>query len=154
MKAYGSYPAAPRSEVEWEELLVRYELGPRAFRVALEDLDEGPAVQPVGDALRALVMHELRAATLFLAMREGRPMEVQPGVAMVSPDPHEVHAQYEELRARNFAGVQRRGIRVWKWRTDAPLFGPVTAYQLILASTAFDGEMLAAVRRALSEAAC
>jgi len=36
MSADLRYAEAPPSEVEWEELLVRYELGPRALRIALD----------------------------------------------------------------------------------------------------------------------
>jgi hypothetical protein len=53
MSLFSIHPAAPPSEVEWEELLVRYELTPRALRAALEDLEDGdadgPARERVGD---------------------------------------------------------------------------------------------------------
>lgn len=155
MNAYESYPAAPLSEVEWEELLVRYELGPRALRVALEDAESAndAARVAVGDLVRVLVLHELRAAGLFAAMRDGRPVRTEPRAAMVSAEPRGAYARYAELRGRNFAAVQRRGIEVWRWRTDAPHAGPVTAHQLVVASTALDGETLAGVRLALRGAA-
>jgi len=150
MNAYDSYPAAPPSEVEWEDLLVRYELGPRALRIAIEDAEgEAAAAETVGDLVRVLTVHELRAAALFAAMRDGRPVDTQPRVEMLSPTPRAAYERYAGLRARNFATVQRRGIEVWEWRTEAPHAGPVTAHQLILASTALDGETLAGVRLAL-----
>jgi hypothetical protein len=154
MNGYDSYPPVPASEVEWEELLVRYELGPRALRVALESLD-GDAAAPeiVGDLLRALVLHEGQAAALLAAMRDGRPVSTEPRVVMLSADPQAIYQRYAELRGRNFAAVQRRGLEVWRWQADAPHAGPVTVHQLIAASTAFDGETLAGVRQALRGAA-
>ena len=154
MNSYGSYPAAPPSEVEWEDLLVRYELGPRALRVALEDVEgDAAADETVGDLLRVLVLHELQAAALLAAMRDGRLVSTEPRIAMLGHGPRAAYERYAELRGRNFAAVQRRGIEVWGWRTEAPHAGPVTAHQLILASTALDGETLAGVRQALRGAA-
>ena len=42
----GAHPEAPPSEVEWEDLLVRVELAPRALRLALDD---------AGDLIRVLL---------------------------------------------------------------------------------------------------
>lgn len=156
MSDYVVYLDAPASEVEWEELLVRYELGPRALRVALDDLgdDERTAV-PVGDLLRGLVLHELQAAALFAAMRDGQPVSTEPRMEMQASTPRAAYERYAELRGRNFAAVQRRGIDVWGWRTEAPGRGTVTAHQLILSSTALDGETLAGIRKAArGEGAC
>lgn len=150
MSDYVVYLDAPASEVEWEELLVRYELGPRALRVALDDLgdDEGTA-ERVGELLRGLVLHELRAADLFAAMRERRPASTERGMEIRASTPRAAYERYAELRGRNFAAMQRRGIDVWGWRTEAPGRGTVTAHQLILSSTALDGETLAGIRMAL-----
>jgi len=148
------YPAAPPSEVEWEELLVRYELAPRALRIAVDDGDlDGAGGERVGDLLRALVQNELQAAALFGAMRDGRPVPTEPGVEMISDDPRAACERFAMLRGRNFATVQRRGLEVWRWRAEAPVRGTVTAHQLILASTALDAETLAGVREALRGAA-
>ena len=144
------YAAAPPSEVEWEELLVRYELAPRALRIALDDAEpDGAARERVGDLLRALVVNELQAAALFAAMRDGAPVRTGPRIEMLSGDPRATCERFAELRGRNFAAVQRRGLEVWGWRAEAPVWGPVTAHQLILASTALDAETLAGVREAL-----
>lgn len=147
MSDYAVYLDAPESEVEWEELLVRYELGPRALRVALDDLgdDEGMA-ERVGDLLRGLVLNELQAAALFAAMREREPVSTEPRMEMLASTPRAAYERYTELRGRNFATLQRRGIEVWAWRTEAPVGGTVTAHQLVLASTALDGETLAGIR--------
>jgi hypothetical protein len=144
------YPAAPPSEVEWEELLVRYELAPRALRIALDDAEPDAAARDrVGDLLRALVLNELQAAALFAAMRDGVPVPLEPRIEMLSGDPRAACERFAELRGRNFAAVQRRGLEVWGWRAEAPAWGSVTAHQLILASTALDAETLAGVREAL-----
>jgi hypothetical protein len=150
MSFFSIYPASPPSEVEWEELLVRYELTPRALRVALEDGDaDGPARERLGDLLRALVAHELQAAALLAAMRDGRPVDGESRVEMLSAEPRAAYERFAALRGRNFAAVQRRGLEVWRWTTEAPGMGSVTAYQLILASTALDSQTLAGMRDAL-----
>ena len=144
------YPAVPPSEVEWEELLVRYELTPRALRAALDDVElEGDARVRVGDLLRSLVANELQVTELFAAMRDGLPVQVNPRVEVMSAEPRAAYERFAALRGRNFAAVQRRGLEVWGWRAEAPGRGTVTAHQLILASTAFDAETLAGVREAL-----
>ena len=148
------HPAAPPSEVEWEELLVRYELAPRALRIALDDAEpDGAARERTGDLLRALVVNELQVAALFAAMRDGTPVRTEKRIEMMSGDPRAACERFAALRGRNFAAVQRRGLEVWGWRTEAPIWGTVTAHQLILASTALDAETLAGVREALRGAA-
>ncbi len=144
------HPAAPPSEVEWEELLVRYELTPRALRAALEDAEmDGAAGERVGELLRALVVNELRVTELFAAMRDARPVLQEPRTEAMAADPRAAYERFAALRGRNFAAVQRRGLEVWGWRAEAPAWGSVTAHQLILASTALDAETLAGVREAL-----
>ena len=144
------YPAAPPSEVEWEELLVRYELTPRALRAALDDAAlEGDVRERVGDLLRALVANELQVTELFAAMRDGLAVQVNPRVEVMTAEPRAAYERFAALRGRNFAAVQRRGLEVWGWRAESPVMGSVTAHQLILASTALDAETLAGVREAL-----
>ncbi|HVG44937.1 MAG TPA: hypothetical protein VM890_09405 [Longimicrobium sp.] len=148
------YPAVPPSEVEWEELLVRYELTPRALRAALDDVElTGDTRERVGDLLRALVVNELQVTELFAAMRDARPVLQEPRIEVMSPEPRAAYERFAALRGRNFAAVQRRGLEVWEWRAEAPGQGTVTAHQLILASTALDAETLAGVREALGGAA-
>lgn len=143
--------ARPASEMEWEDLLVRYEIGPRALRIALDDGDaSGPARQRVCDLLRALVFNEMRTAALFEAMRTGLPLPSgPPRIEAMGDDPRALHERYAQLRGRNFAAVQRRGLEVWGWETVAHPHGSVTAHQLIHAGCALDGETLAGVREAL-----
>lgn len=151
MSAPTAFIARPPSEVEWEDLLVRYEIGPRAFRVALEDADDlaGDARTRVCDLLRALVMNEMLVAGAFELMRTGaRPTDEVRAVTLAD-EPRAIHQRYEQLRGRNFAAVQRRGLEVWDWHADIHPHGEVSAYQLIQASAALDGETLAAVRAAM-----
>ncbi|HET7462060.1 MAG TPA: hypothetical protein VFJ82_12465 [Longimicrobium sp.] len=142
--------ARPASEMEWEDLLVRYEIGPRALRIALDDGDgAGPARTRVCDLLRALVFNEMRTAVLFEAMRTGFPLQAgPPRIETMGDDPRALCERYAQLRGRNFAAVQRRGLEVWGWETVAHPHGRVTAFQLIHAACALDGETLAGVREA------
>ncbi len=152
MRTPANFAARPPSEIEWEELLVRYDNGPRALRIALDDGDaNGPARERVCDLLRALVSNELRTAALFEAMHTGVPLaaDATPRIEMLPDEPRAIVDRFERLRSRNFAAVQRRGLEVWEWQTEAHPHGRVTAHQLIQGSTALDGETLAAVREAL-----
>jgi hypothetical protein len=147
-----AFAVRPASEMEWEDLLVRYEIGPRALGFALDDGDPaGPAHERVGDLLRALVANELRTAALFEAMRTGAAPSTggAPRVEVLEDEPRAVFDRFARLRGRNFAAVQRRGLEVWAWQTQAHPHGEVSAYQLIASSCALDGESLAGIREAL-----
>ena len=154
MSAPAIYAVRPPSEVEWEELLVRYEIGPRAFRVALEDADEatGDTRRRVCDLMRALIFNELWTATAFETMRTGAPSPSTPRIETITDEPSALYERYAQLRGRNFAAVQRRGLDVWAWQADLHPHGLVSAYQLIQASAALDGETLAGIRAALKGA--
>jgi hypothetical protein len=145
------YAVRPPSEVEWEDLLVRYEIGPRAFRVALDDAHAlaGPARTRVCDLLRALIVNEHLTASAFEAMRTGVPAgSPAPRIEMLPDDPGALYDRYAALRGRNFAAVQRRGLEVWGWEAELHPHGHVSAYQLIQAAAALDGETLAGIRAA------
>ncbi|HET7232800.1 MAG TPA: hypothetical protein VFJ16_22510 [Longimicrobium sp.] len=151
MSAPVAFAARPASEMEWEDLLVRYEIGPRALRIALDDAQgvAGEARTRVCDLLRALVFNELWTADLFRSMHEGgRPAHGSPRIEQLPDDPRALYDRYAALRGRNFAAVQRRGLEVWAWQAEAHPHGTVTAHQLIHAATALDGETLAGVREA------
>ncbi|HYH83160.1 MAG TPA: hypothetical protein VEX86_25415 [Longimicrobium sp.] len=152
MTAPAAFAARPLGEMEWEELLVRYEITPRALNAALDDGDTaGPARERLRGLLGALVRTELRTAALFEAMRSGAALDA--GVTSdddaLPEEPRAIRDQFARLRARNFAAVQRRGLEVWDWRTHAGPDGEVSAYQVIQASCALDGETLAGIREAL-----
>lgn len=147
------HAARPPSEVEWEDLLVRYEIGPRALDLALDDAAEmdGGARARVCDLLRALVVNELCTAAAFETMRIGAPAPASstPRIEVMSDDAGEIYERYARLRGRNFAAVQRRGLEVWAWHADLHPHGDVSAHQLIQASVVMDAETLAAVRETI-----
>ncbi|HEX6749353.1 MAG TPA: hypothetical protein VF092_18810 [Longimicrobium sp.] len=150
MSFYEDFPARPASEMEWEELLVRYEIAPRALRVALSDGDAaGPARERVCDLLLGLVANELWTALIFAAMRDRAGISQRPGFEFAKDDPDALFERFQRLRERNFNEVQRRGIGVWQWEADVPRFGHATAHQVILSSLELDGKTLAEVREVL-----
>lgn len=141
-------PARPPSEVEWEDLLVRVEIMPRALRVAIEDAPEGhPGVVRV---LQMGVMAELALQQMLEAMVDGRelPEDSGFGVEGMPGDPQALLAEYARLRFRNFVMVQRRGLNVWDWKVRGGAYSGATAYQLFQAAAQTDGFLLAAIRGA------
>jgi hypothetical protein len=138
-------PAVPPSEVEWEDLLLRIEITPRALRVAVEDAaGAAAALAP----LRAAVLEEALLQALLESMADGREAPCEAGVAGVEGDPEAIARQFASLRARTFAIVQRRGLGVWEWRLRGGPWEGATAYQLLQGAAARDGRTLAAVRGA------
>lgn len=139
-------PARPPSEVEWEDLLVRVEIAPRALRVAVED---APAGHPgVTEALRTGVMAEMVLQEMLDAVVEGREARDGLGVEGMEDDPQALVARYARLRTRSFVMVQRRGINVWDWTVRGGPYPGATAYQLFQGAARMDGMLLDAVRRA------
>jgi N-acetylmuramic acid 6-phosphate etherase len=141
-----AYPERPPSEVEWEELLQRVELAPRALRFAVDDA--APGAPGVMEALRHAFAWEVRLRAALEAMT-GQPPAALPAEMADGPrDAEEAVLWIARLRARNFAMVQRRGLEVWGWRAaDGPL-GGLTAYQLLSGTVARDRETLDGVRAA------
>jgi N-acetylmuramic acid 6-phosphate etherase len=141
-----AYPERPASEVEWEELLQRVELAPRALRFAVEDAAAGaPGVM---EALRHAFDWEVRLRAALEGMTGQAPAVLPAELAGGPRDAKEAVLWITRLRARNFAMVQRRGLEVWGWRAaDGPLAG-VTAYQLLSGTVARDRETLDGVRAA------
>lgn len=145
-------PARPPSEVEWEDLLVRLEIMPRALRVAIED---APAGHPgVVQALRTGVQAETALQRMLEAMVGGRelPADSAPG-DQAQADAAGLLAEYARLRTRSFVMVQRRGLNVWDWQVRGGPWSGATAYQLFQAAAQTDGMLLAAVRGAGREGA-
>lgn len=139
-------PARPPSEVEWEDLLVRLEIMPRALRVAIED---APAGHPgVVRALRAGVAAETALQRMLEAMVDGREAPDAAGGEGMDGDAAGLLAEYARLRTRSFVMVQRRGLNVWDWRVRGGPYPGATAYQLFQAAARTDGMLLAAVRAA------
>jgi hypothetical protein len=146
----------PASIAEWEELLVRLDVGPRAVRLAVEEL---PPREPEGgetawrraeEVLRELLLGELRAKSWLDAMREGTPLpEVPrtPSLGLETGDVDGLLHRFTESRARNFAAAQRRGLEVWDWEGDAPSGGRLSAFQLLSGRAAEDGRAIRELRR-------
>jgi hypothetical protein len=136
--------------VEWEELLVRYELAPRALALALADA-AGGAGEGAARVVREMVARELAATRLLAAMRDGSPQAASTGEVEAAP-PAALAAQFSELRRCNFAALQRRGLEVWEWRARSPELGELTAHQLLCQALGQDAAALAGLRAALAEA--
>ncbi|HEX5872863.1 MAG TPA: hypothetical protein VFY65_20670 [Longimicrobium sp.] len=141
-------PARPPSEVEWEDLLVRVEIMPRALRVAIEDAPEGHS--GVARVLQMGVMAEMALQQMLEAMVDGRelPEDSGLGVEGMPGDPQALLAEYARLRFRSFVMVQRRGLNVWDWKVRGGAYPGATAYQLFQAAAQTDGMLLAAIRGA------
>lgn len=138
------FPARPPSEVEWEDLLVRVEIAPRALRIAVEEAradDEllSRALQ-IGLLFETLLQRALEAIIDERVMEDGFGMEFVPG------DPAALVAEYGRLRYRSFLMVQRRGLNVWDWTVRGGTWDGATAYQLFQAAAERDGALLAIVR--------
>ncbi len=139
-------PARPPSEVEWEDLLVRVEIAPRALRVAVEDAPgDHPAVIGV---LRRGVEGEMALQATLEAIVEGREAGEAPGGEGLPDDAEALLSEYIRLRMRSFVMVQRRGLNVWDWTVRGGPYDGATAYQLFLAAAQMDGHLLAALRAA------
>ncbi|HEU0014973.1 MAG TPA: hypothetical protein VFQ45_14895 [Longimicrobium sp.] len=141
-------PARPPSEVEWEDLLVRVEIAPRALRVAVEDAP--PAHPGLSHVLGMAVMAETVLQRMLEAMVDGRalPADFAVGSEGMPGDAAALVAEYARLRFRSFVMVQRRGLDVWDWRVRGGPYEGATAYQLFQAAAQTDGVLLAAVRGA------
>jgi hypothetical protein len=157
---FAERPRRPRDVGEWEDLLIRFELAPRALRLAMESAPNGidtadPTLDGVAEEMNALAEREAEAWGWMQALREGRPLRPWSDL-FERPVPaaplREYLDRFASSRARNFAWVQRRGLVVWDWESDHPDFGSVTAFQLISFLVREDGRRLARVRDAFRAA--
>lgn len=146
-----AFPPHPPSEVEWEDLLVRLEIAPRALRLALEQGD--PARPGVAETLLDALVLELLVRGTLEAMAEGR--EAPNSVGFEGPaggaepvEPDTLVDEIERHRLRNFMFVQRRGINVWEWRARGGFWDGATLYQLLGGAMLHDARLLAGVRGA------
>lgn len=140
------FPRRPPSEVEWEDLLVRIELMPRALRFVLEHVDRD---QPAVDVVLATLLEREEGARDLLERAAGLEVSVtNASIAMQSIDTQsDKMERFVRCRIRNFAIVQRRGIAVWGWEARADGVS-VTIYQLFLNLARGDVAALAALRGA------
>jgi hypothetical protein len=160
---FAAYPPRPQDVGEWEDLLLRWELGPRAVRLALQD-HAGPADALLG-CLARLLGAERRALRVLDAMRQGGTVSADadltddqaPDDAPDGGTAEEVlwrrYQRYAALRSQNFATLQRRGLGVWEWVAPLEGGGEVTAYRLVRRALDIDAEVLAEVRSAGRRAA-
>lgn len=154
---FAGIPALPPSEVEWEEVLLRFDIFPRGLRAALDELPAGrwrvPTAAGAGGAegrLAALAAREAGVTGWMEALREGGVLEALPEAG--GADTPEAHlSRFSLHRARNFAMVQRRGLEVWEWRARLPTGEPVTAFQLLSRLVREDAEWIREIRSALRE---
>ena len=142
-----NFVARPPSEVEWEDLLVRLEITPRALRLAVEDVGDSPQLRAL---LSVAAAREHGWGERLEDMREGRSFNENAGFGPAPEDgtgAAEWVAVFTRQRERTFARVQRRGLEVWDWRSGPqPGNEPGTAYQLLQVMAHTDGELLAAIR--------
>ena len=142
--------ARPADIAEWEDLLVRLEIGPLALRSTLETVPaEDPAVR---QQLAAMLATEAWAVDAIAALRGQRPVEARPATADAAASTTEaldrdtLSHRYAALRRKNFAQVQRRGLEVWEWRSAWDEGGEITAFGLLSLLVAEDVRSLAAIR--------
>ncbi|HEX8273936.1 MAG TPA: hypothetical protein VF615_14955 [Longimicrobiaceae bacterium] len=149
-------PPHPAHVADWEDLLVRLEIAPRALRVTLEDA-------PAGDPeVRALVARAAAGERVFQRMMEamhaGDPL---PDAAAPAEEPGEdartLAETFTSVRMRTFAMAQRRGVDVWAWQSADAEGRALTVYQLFNRMVREDARLLAALRdriRAAGGAPC
>lgn len=172
-KPFVRFPPRPASVEEWENLLVRFEIGPGALRALAAEIPTerwaiplAPGKWSARDQVAHLAENEMRAAQWFSALREGGRFErgehLDPPGGPPEPG-EEVRAEidrhirrFADARARNFAVVQRRGLEVWDWTAQLPEGEPVTAFQVVSQLVSHDGHHFARIRqtRSAEDARC
>ncbi|HEX6925643.1 MAG TPA: hypothetical protein VF167_09435 [Longimicrobiaceae bacterium] len=137
-------PTRPDSVAEWEDLLVRLEIAPRAVRVTLEEVEDRTSA---ARALRSATYREAEVGRL-LEVAADLPRSVGREAGVLAEDGlSDLSIRFASLRARTFAMVQRRGLEVWEWRAPLPSGFPVTVHQLLLWLAKQDAALLAELRR-------
>jgi hypothetical protein len=143
--SFAAHPARPAEVAEWEDLLVRLEIMPRALRNVLEGVPGETAAALA--ALRALVDRERLLHAWFRALLADAAADV-PGPDGVRLAAGELADWFTRLRARTFAMVQRRGLEVWEWEAELAGHGRVSSFQLLCEAVRQDVGTLAELRRA------
>lgn len=155
---YAGIPELPPAVAEWEELLLRLELGPRAVRNLLEELPSD-RWQVKGAEGWSLHDHVAHLAAREAALTERLPM-LHESAELVPWDAERTSSldgynetdalrhldHFSTYRARNFGFVQRRGLEVWYWAARHPEHGRVTAYQFLSGVVRHDTRHLARMR--------
>ena len=124
---------APASIGDWEELLIRFELGPRAVRLAAMDGGDDAAAR---DVYRELLEVESEAADwLGVPVPDGG----EAGSADLARE------RFERLRGTSFARIQRRGPDEAE-RVVQVGDAEATVHQVLVALVRHDGAMVARLR--------
>jgi hypothetical protein len=152
---YADFPSAPPGIAKWEELLIRFELGPRIAATALEEIPSERRSHAGGEGgwsprehLAHLAASEAELEDGLCSLQCGEPLggrapEPRPGL-----EPGGYLDEYTRLRGRNFGAVQRRGVEVWAWAAPHHEWGTVTVYQLLSAAVRHDGHHIRRIREA------
>ncbi|MEW5931120.1 MAG: hypothetical protein AB1941_26950 [Gemmatimonadota bacterium] len=142
----------PAHVADWEDLLVRLEIAPRALRVTLEDA-------PAGDPeVRALVARAAAGERVFQrmmeAMQAGDPLPDAAAAPAEEPgeDARTLADAFTSVRMRTFAMAQRRGVDVWAWESADAEGRTLTVYQLFNRMVREDARLLAALRERIRAA--
>lgn len=139
----------PASIAEWEDLLVRMEIMPRAVSGTL-DAESGPATPEI---LQAMVEREGTVARWLEIVAAGLPEPSKPpGSPAGGSDPRDLAERFASLRSRNFAMLQRRGLEVWEWSGVVDGGRTATVHQVLGWLLASDASALAALRASLRSA--
>lgn len=169
LAALRRFPERPASEFEWEDLLLRLEIMPRALKVELERTKVDEALPILAELTeRELAVQGLleevaiaadpretagsRATTGIDSSARSRARASMPEHAATEslsgpPNGPDVE-RFVRLRGRNFAMLQRRGIDVWNWRVRASAEGEATVFQLLSLLALDDVDALARLRMA------
>lgn len=150
---YADIPEAPPGIAEWEDLLIRCELGPRIAATALEDIPTekwsmalAPGLWSPHEHLAHLAASEVTLEDALRRLQNGEPL----GDCTPNPDTtRDTSAnlgEYARLRGRNFGAVQRRGVDVWAWAAPHPQWGTVTVYQVLSAAVRHDAHHIRRLR--------
>ncbi len=139
-------PPHPPSIAEWEDLLVRLEIAPRALRVTLEDASPDDA--EVRALVAAAAAREAVRQRAMEALQAGAPLPLDdaPEAPGGPDDVPSLAERFRSLRMRTFAMAQRRGVDVWAWQSSDEAGRTLTVYQLFTRMVRDDGALLAALR--------
>ncbi|HEX2094474.1 MAG TPA: hypothetical protein VHG28_18865 [Longimicrobiaceae bacterium] len=145
--AFPAIPPVPPSVAEWEDLLVRVEIAPRALRATLEDV---PGDDPeVRELVARAAEREAAWQRTMEALRAGKPVEGGAPAPLRVDGRIDTEAMVEvfgSLRMRTFAMAQRRGVDVWEWVTEGPDGSRVTPFRLFTRMVREDARLLGALR--------
>lgn len=147
-------PRRPDSEFEWEDLLLRIELMPRALNVELENAGGRCPPGMLADLVdrESLVHHHLERAASGASSDGTGDLPIIGEAPQVGMSIADCVDRFVRLRNRNFAMLQRRGINVWDWTVEVEPSVPATVFQLLSLLVRRDVEFLGRLRNERSTA--